>query len=258
MDRLSCHDFERDPRAHTVRYEDLLSSPEDEIHRLCDAIGESFEPAMLDPSRSVRSVAKTVEWWKDKVGSGLDRSRAAAWRSELSDEQVDTINVICADGLQRYKYEQSLPRIERVPVLALDANFVGRNESRITALSKQRIALDPLRYDGLPFSSEGFSPSDPLLFAAVAVRGVTTRERAADTWFVTSHLVRRRRLGQACVLLDGAEPATRRGLAESSYRLILRRGCVPLERFASQGVAALSRIATAWRQPVSRPLAPSS
>lgn len=48
--------FERDPRAHTIRYEDLRNDPESTARELCRLVGGEFEPAMLDTSKSARLV----------------------------------------------------------------------------------------------------------------------------------------------------------------------------------------------------------
>ena len=86
--------FETDNLFCTVRYEELLASPEKELARLCDFIGESFEHGMLDTSQAAGFVNKTNEPWKEKVADKVDKSRANAWKNRLTEEQRRQANAI--------------------------------------------------------------------------------------------------------------------------------------------------------------------
>ncbi len=96
--------FEVDPRCHTLRYEDLVRAPEAELTRLCRAIGEDFDPAMLDTRESARLVKAANEPWKAKVAEHVDASRAEAWRTRLSADDLRLVEALVGDRLRAYGY----------------------------------------------------------------------------------------------------------------------------------------------------------
>ena len=72
-------DFYRESRqALTVRYEDLVAEPEQELRRVCDFVGEDYEPGMLEDRSGATGVAAAHEWWKGDATGPIDRSRSAA------------------------------------------------------------------------------------------------------------------------------------------------------------------------------------
>ena len=80
LDESGASFFQTDRNSISLRYEDLLTSPKEQLTRLCHFIGEDFEPGMLDTSRSVAHVSYPVETWKRKAGEQLDTSRIGVWR----------------------------------------------------------------------------------------------------------------------------------------------------------------------------------
>ena len=90
-----------------LRYEDLVTHPEENLRRVCAFLGESFEPAMLryyerpagelgfDPSES----------WKLGTLQPLDPERLDAWKGALEPEQVDLIERAAASHLESLGYE---------------------------------------------------------------------------------------------------------------------------------------------------------
>ncbi len=67
-DRASRDRIENDPRAMTLRYEDLVTEPERELRRLCDFIGEEYAPSMLDSRGSAAA-------WPPSTSGGRRRCR---------------------------------------------------------------------------------------------------------------------------------------------------------------------------------------
>lgn len=99
--------FRTDPLTCTVRYEDLLEAPERELRRICAAIGEAFEPGMLDTEEAAALVNPTGLAWKDKVASGVDRSRIAVWQRTLTPEHQRLAEALVGDRLRAYGYPLS-------------------------------------------------------------------------------------------------------------------------------------------------------
>lgn len=54
------------PRHRVVRYEDLVRAPEDEMRRLCTALGLEFAPAMLHPESAYETIVRPDEHWKQR------------------------------------------------------------------------------------------------------------------------------------------------------------------------------------------------
>lgn len=71
-----------------VRYEDLMAQPEAELRRLCDFIGETFEPTQLERGTGTDVVPTYELGWKGKAMERPDVNRAAAWKRNESPEQV--------------------------------------------------------------------------------------------------------------------------------------------------------------------------
>ncbi|PJF01607.1 sulfotransferase [Streptomyces carminius] len=70
---------------HLLRYEDLVSRPEEEIGRLCDFLGEKPEPAMLrhHTSAAARQTAALADAWR-RAGQPVSTDRIGAGRQGLS------------------------------------------------------------------------------------------------------------------------------------------------------------------------------
>ncbi|MER6010844.1 sulfotransferase family protein [Streptomyces bluensis] len=70
---------------HLLRYEDLVSRPEEEVGRLCDFLGETPEPAMLKhhTSAAARQTAALAGAWR-KAGEPVSTDRIGAGRRGLS------------------------------------------------------------------------------------------------------------------------------------------------------------------------------
>jgi hypothetical protein len=101
-----------DPHCYTVRYEDLLASPEEELRKICAYIGETFEPGMLNTAASAAEVNRGGRSWLTKVGTAIDRSRAGVWHRELTAEQQMQAEAVLGDRLTAYGYP-SAGRLDR-------------------------------------------------------------------------------------------------------------------------------------------------
>lgn len=106
--------FERDPGAITVRYEDLVRDPAAEVTRLCDFMGEAFEPGMLGA-----------------LEGGVAEKPVDAWREGLSATDQDRVALICADVMRRYGYEGGRQPTAEAWVKPLDAAFIADAEATL-------------------------------------------------------------------------------------------------------------------------------
>ena len=106
-DRASRDAFDGDPRAITLRYEDLVTEPERELRRVCEAVGETFDPRMLDPRPAAGAVAGEHEWWKEGVTGPLDASRVGRWRREMPAAERRFAGVHLAGYLREHGYAEA-------------------------------------------------------------------------------------------------------------------------------------------------------
>jgi hypothetical protein len=110
--------FTSDPRARTIRYEDLVADPEAVLRDVCALLGEAFAPEMLEPGPD-QNLAASAEQWKWRSVAPIDQSRVAAWRQELEPLDQGRVALVCAEGMNRWGYEgaREAEGIVRVHVL---------------------------------------------------------------------------------------------------------------------------------------------
>lgn len=105
LERTSRPFFETDSGSLTLRYEDLLAHPRQELERICKFAGMDYSDDMLDTRRSYNSVNSIEEPWKKKVGEPLDPSRAFSWKGKLDQQQKRLASSLLWTDLERYGYE---------------------------------------------------------------------------------------------------------------------------------------------------------
>lgn len=107
LDDKSKFFFEQDPNSYTMRYEDLILSPEIELRKLCQFIGEDFEESMLDTSTTGKQVNSRNVPWKNKTTEPVDQSRIAVWNNEISPEMNAYTEAVIGDRILAYNYPLS-------------------------------------------------------------------------------------------------------------------------------------------------------
>jgi hypothetical protein len=83
---------------HTIRYEDLVASPEDEIRALCKFLSLSFHPAMLEHQQTTSKLKHQQPGYfrlhHTNVLKPLNNSLLNKWKTELSKTEIQTIEYI--------------------------------------------------------------------------------------------------------------------------------------------------------------------
>jgi hypothetical protein len=110
LDELSADFFAKDPLCYTLRYEDLIMAPKQELEALCTFLGEEFQEQMLDTSMTGKQINTQNVPWKDKASQPIDPSRLALWRSQLSPAENKMAEALIGDRLDSYNY----PRVENL------------------------------------------------------------------------------------------------------------------------------------------------
>ena len=140
-DRASRDRIEADPRAMSLRYEDLVSEPERELRRICDFIGEDYEAGMLDSRQTAGEVAAEHEWWKDSVSGPLQTSSVGRWREEMSADARRFASLHLADYLRRHGYDGARDAEAEVAVLPV-ADAVGpSHDGLLLELARRNITV---------------------------------------------------------------------------------------------------------------------
>jgi Sulfotransferase family len=91
-------------RVLTVRYEDLVTRPGAAVVRLCEFLGLTFEPRMLDPhatphpDQAAIAAADGGLWVDSALGfRPIEPSRLTAWRTDLTVDQAAAVTAAFRD-----------------------------------------------------------------------------------------------------------------------------------------------------------------
>ncbi len=101
-----------------VRYEDLISRPEESLKELCHFIGISFDRSMLDFSESASRLISEdeIQWKKETLGPLLSNN-TEKWRGELSPWRIRLTEAICSEAFTDLGYCRASEDIHVNPVL---------------------------------------------------------------------------------------------------------------------------------------------
>lgn len=116
LDETSVNFFKRDKLVYTIRFEDLIMSPQLELTRICKYVGEAFEEAMLDTSSTGKQINTSGVPWKEKASKPVDSSRIYAWRNVLTAKENRVAEALVGDRLSNYGYprEESFDQLGEI------------------------------------------------------------------------------------------------------------------------------------------------
>lgn len=131
-------------RAITVRYEDLLREPKETMMMICDFIGLSYTPKVLEyfDSEESKHTAESGFMWEN-LKKPIIRNNTEKYRKSLAKQEVALFESISGDILQKYNYDLSG---DHKPVLIAEAEIMefDRENSR---LKKEILLKDHLKID---------------------------------------------------------------------------------------------------------------
>lgn len=93
----------RNEARHTMRYEDLVSDPENTLRGVCAFLGETFHPAMLDFHKQELEPAATMDW-KELTKQPITSNRVGRYKQDLSLDETASIEAIAGEQLAHYSY----------------------------------------------------------------------------------------------------------------------------------------------------------
>lgn len=101
-------------QVHTLRYEDLIECPEDQLRELCAFLEEDYCPAMLDFHRdaSARVPAAAIH---RQIENPITKQRRGRWRKDLSARQVRVFEAVAGPLLAELGYEVANPYARLYP-----------------------------------------------------------------------------------------------------------------------------------------------
>lgn len=114
-------------RAISLRYEDLIERPADELDRVVRSLGHVPEPSMLDFHRDAltRANAGNQAAWEN-LGKGIMDDNKNKYLNELSEREIVAIEKICWFEMNHLGY---LPEFERWQVEAFSEDDLAALES---------------------------------------------------------------------------------------------------------------------------------
>lgn len=103
-----------DERVRIVRYEDLVTDPEATLRTVCDLVGESYEPGMLQASEATSPIVNRSGWAQEHLSSALSpvtSGHARKWETQLAPNDVAVIETLTDRGMRRYGYDRTRPDV---------------------------------------------------------------------------------------------------------------------------------------------------
>jgi hypothetical protein len=136
-DRASRDRIAADPLAMTLRYEDLVMEPARELGRVCDFIGEPYEPAMLDARGSASEVAAAHEWWKASVTGPITTASVGRWRGSMSADAQRFAELHLAGFLRAHGYDGARDATRELALVPVGDSVGPGNESLLIELARR-------------------------------------------------------------------------------------------------------------------------
>ncbi len=87
-----------------VRYEELVADPEGVLKGVCSALGESYDPAMLEYHGSAHRYLHNQHSWHTQTKSAPNRGRSERWRREMQRDDEAVFELAAATLLQNLGY----------------------------------------------------------------------------------------------------------------------------------------------------------
>jgi len=98
---------------HTLTYENLVTSPQDEFKKIFDFIKLPFLPELLNANNTIKEHYKSNKYLSQShhknITTPITNSNIDLWKSKLSPKEVEIINIICEEQLIKYLYTYTKP-----------------------------------------------------------------------------------------------------------------------------------------------------
>ena len=126
-----------------IHYEALLQAPEAEVQRICEFLGEKFEPQMLryfETEEAQRSGGLSQSW--ATTARPIQKDRAGSWKKELSAQEVAWVEAIAGPTLEALGYSRTLPPSDWEPSFLERLQFSFRERVQELGIEWQSLRKD--------------------------------------------------------------------------------------------------------------------
>ena len=89
---------------HSMKYEDLVSSPKDSLISICEFLNIQFNEVMLDTTKSAENLGVSQLDIHANLAKSVNTSAIGKWKTELNKNQIDKINRITKINRLRFGY----------------------------------------------------------------------------------------------------------------------------------------------------------
>ncbi len=162
--------------ALTVRYEDLVATPERELRRICGFVDVDYEPGMLEDRSGATGVAAEHEWWKGDATGPLDRSRSGRWAEEMPPEVQHYAAINLGPLLEEHGYGEAVPPKKELAVVPAGDAINAKYDEVLLELSRADVAIKR----PIPSTVEELHLQEPLVFFGVVGQLDPDRQRPAS------------------------------------------------------------------------------
>lgn len=122
--RIDRYHVDYEERFYSLRYEDLITNPEEELRGICAFLEMPFSASMLQrQEQKAQPFDAEREPWKQNSAREIDPSNRGKWRTQLPEAERALVELIVGRWLTVYRYEG--PPIDWGPTL------VGRILARL-------------------------------------------------------------------------------------------------------------------------------
>ena len=108
--------FANHPQVKTVKFEDLITKPEQIVTEVCDFVGIEYTPEMLNVSQSQGGVSSHKKIAQEK--KGIDSKATEKWKTGgLSPTEIFLCEQITQANMKKYSYTLFAPKIKPVSLV---------------------------------------------------------------------------------------------------------------------------------------------
>lgn len=193
MNEAAADFYRESPQALTVRYEDLVATPERELRRICDFVDVAYERGMIADRGGATGVAAAHEWWKGDATGPLDRSRSGRWVEEMPPEVQHYAALNLGPMLEEHGYGEAVPAARKLAIVPAGDALNARYDDVLLRLAAADVAVRR----PVPRTMEELHLQEPLVFFGVVGqldpdRGRPPRRRVLDIARLAMLLLTRR------------------------------------------------------------------
>ncbi|MEV0581670.1 sulfotransferase [Nonomuraea sp. NPDC050310] len=126
---------------YELRYEDLTDATDVEMKKLCDFLGEEFDPSVISPREAADTVVPLHKVWHGNTHGEVTKARVGSWSKRLDPWEIALCEDQFGDRLQAWGYELSgAPKPPKEHLTALQKTLQKRRSSRMRKAMRDRIA----------------------------------------------------------------------------------------------------------------------